>query len=134
MNFWVHDFPFKNTISPHRGREGAKKNSLGQDLSDVAALTLADVRAQLPRSGSEISVVYTSRIAWVRDALDVPRDAQAALDIPIPDRDDAGECKAALVKYYLALNTTTASRAEAPQALAVSTAAQGPPPQGLKCS
>ena len=106
------------------------KKSLGQGPSDVAALTVADVKAQLPRPGSEIAAVYLFKIAWVRDALDLLRDTLTARGIPIPDRDDAGECKAALVKYYLAPNTTTAPKAEAPQELAVSNAAQGPPPQG----
>ena len=59
---------------------------------------MADVKAQLPRPGSEIAAVYTFRIALVRGALDVLRDTLAALETPISDRDDAGECRAALFK------------------------------------
>ena len=52
-----------------------KKNSapaadvvVGQGPSDVAVLTIADVKARLPLPGTEIAVVYTFKIAWVRDA------------------------------------------------------------------
>ena len=64
---------------------------VGQETPDGAVLTVADIKAQCPRAGSEIAVVFKFKIAWVRDALDALRDALTALDITIADRRDPGE-------------------------------------------
>ena len=99
---------------------------VGEETSDVAVLTVADIKAECPRAGSEIAVAFKFKIAWVRDALDALRGALTALGITIADRRDPGECKAALSKYYEAPNATTASRAEAPQAQGGTDGADGP--------
>ena len=99
---------------------------VGQESSDVAVLTVADIKAECARVGSEFAVVSIFTFAWVRDALGALQGALAALDIAIADRRDPGECKAALATYYQALNATTASGAEAPQAQGGTDGADGP--------
>ena len=98
------------------------------DGQDPSGLTMAAIMDQLPGVGSEYPVVHNSRTAWVRDARDTLRGTLPALGITITDRRDPGECKAALAKYYPALNATAVSKVEAPQAQGVPAAAHGPPP------
>ena len=70
---------------------------------------MADVYAQLSGPGKEIAVVFKFNIAWARVAL-------AAVGITVEDRNDQGECKAALITYYQGLNTAE-SEVEATRAL-----------------
>ena len=73
-------------------KKGSTDNSpdpdvvVGQETPDGAVLTVADIKAECPRAGSEIAGVFKFKIAWVRDALDALRDDLTALDITIADR------------------------------------------------
>ena len=62
-----------------------------------AELTVADAIALLPGQGTGFSTVYKFSIAWVRATL-------AALAVAVDDKNDHGECKAALSTYYINLN------------------------------
>ena len=75
----------------------------------TAALTVADVNAQLPGSAKEIAAVLKFNIAWFRNAL-------AAVNIAVEDLNNQGECKAALITYYQCLETAE-SEVEATKAL-----------------
>ena len=77
---------------------------VGQGTPVVAVFTVADIKAECPRAGTEIVVVFKFRIAGVRDALDALRGALTALDTTIDDQRDPGEFNAALSKYYHALH------------------------------
>lgn len=72
-------------------------DNLEPTTTPVATLSVAAVRDACPPLGSEMAHVYNLRIAWVRDALDI-------LGIALTDRNDHGECKAALARYYQDLN------------------------------
>ena len=84
---------------------------------DEAALSVAKVDDQLPGPGLEFETALDFKFSWAREAL-------AAVGITVDDPSKKGKCRAALMKYYEALNNS-ASKVKATKAQDPNTAASG---------